>query len=177
MRQKKYFFISGVFCFLFFFCFCFTVGGYGQDCRVVEKRGEGMYIIKIGDKELFAVPRESLEKALETKKELETARQQIARLEDLVADYEKYRKQCKETIDSKEDVIKELKSIVALYKGLTDNYSKLKTPLVTAEIGVGITGDTEPAVMLGVGFRKFRVYGFFQKENSGAMVGLALPIF
>jgi hypothetical protein len=177
MRQKKCSFISGVSCFLFFFCFCFIVGSYAQDCRIVEKRSEDTYIIKIGDKELYAVPGETLAKALETKKELEIALKQIARLEGLVAEYEKYREQCKETIDRKEEVIKELKSIVDLYKGLTDNYSKLKTPLVTAEIGVGVTGDTEPAVMLGVGFRKFRVYGFFQKENVGAMVGLALPIF
>jgi hypothetical protein len=154
----------------------FCTGLAAQDCTVVHE-DNGTYIVTIDGKQLFAVPREKLEEAVAAKKELETAKAQIARMQAIIDQYETRRNQAGVVIAQKDEIIKELKAVAALYEKLVGEYKKIKEPRVTAELGVGVTGDTEPAVMVGLGFKKFRVFGFLQKENAGAMVGLALPIF
>jgi hypothetical protein len=161
---------------LFFLVF-FQYASVARDCKVKHDNKDGTYLVTINGQTLFAVPRGMLENALAAKKELEIAKARITRLEEIVELFKKRRDQADVTINRKEEIIKELKSIIELYKNMTREYKRIKSPLVTAEVGVGLTGDTEPAVMLGIGFKKLRIYGFFQKENAGAMVGLALPIF
>jgi hypothetical protein len=173
MNQKKRLRFTLVLFFLVFLHYA----GMAQDCQVKHDNNDGTYLVSINGQTLFAVPREMLENALAAKKELEIAKARITRLEEIVALFEKRKEQADITISRKEEIINELKSIIELYKNMTQEYKRIKSPLVTAEIGVGLSGDAEPAVMLGIGFKKIRVYGFFQKENAGALVGLVLPIF
>jgi hypothetical protein len=50
---------------------------------------------------------------------------------------------------------------------------------ISVEGGLGvtdITGDTRAALLLGAGFRNFRTWGFFQKDNTGVAVGMHFPL-
>jgi hypothetical protein len=62
-------------------------------------------------------------------------------------------------------------------------YKHLKEPWLTIETAVCATegadeaGDSDPAVILGLGIRQIRIWGFFQENNAGALIGLTYPIF
>lgn len=174
MITKRCFILIGI-------LFCLVVSNYtvnAQECQVQKKNDDGTYYVKIGDQTYLAITREMAEKDLLTKKELENARKEIARLEAIVEDFKKYREQCEVTLKGKDDLITEYKGLVDSYKSLSKNYEKLKAPILTAEVGVGITGkDTQPALLAGLGFKKIRLFGFFQKQNVGAMIGLGVPLF
>lgn len=161
--------------------FCLVVINYtasAEECIVKKKNNDCTYRVEINGQVLLAITEETAEKGIMTKKELENARKEIARLETIVNEYGEYRKQSEITLKGKDDIIKRYKELVDLYRRLSQNYSKLKTPLMTAEVGVGITGsDTQPAVIAGLGFKKIRLFGFFQKQNAGVMVGFGLPLF
>ncbi len=179
MDSKKYLLMWAVFLFLVFFK-ADAVLAQGQDCRVVKPYMENDrvvgYLVEIDGKSYLALSREKVQEMKDWQADLKECR---GKLEVKESDLEKCKKlveQYKTTFKGQDEYIKELEATLDLYKKLAKSYSKLKTPWVSAQIGVGVTGDSEPAVMVGLGFRKFRVYGFFQKENSGAMVGLALPL-
>lgn len=180
MAVKRCFILVGI---MFFLAVInYTAGA--QECQVLNKIDNGMYEIKIGDETLYTVPRKIQENALAKKMELENAIKEIerlkasnARLEAIVEDFKKYREQCEITLKGKDDLITEYKGLVDSYKSLSKNYEKLKAPILTAEVGVGITGkDTQPALIAGLGFKKIRLFGFFQKQNAGVMVGLGVPL-
>jgi len=173
MITKRCFILVGI-------LFCLAMIHYtvnAQECQVQKKNDDGAYYVKIDGQVYLAITREMAEKDLLTKKELENARKEIARLEAIVEDFKKYREQCEITLKGKDDLITEYKGLVDSYKSLAQNYSKLKAPVLTAEVGVGITGkDTQPALIAGLGFKKIRLFGFFQKQNAGVMVGLGVPL-
>lgn len=173
MITKRFFILIAI-------LFCLVVINYpvnAQECQVQKKNDDGTYYVKIDGQVYLAITREMAEKELLTKKELENARKEIARLEAIVEDFKKYREQCEVTLKGKDDLITEYKGLADSYKSLSKNYEKLKTPILTAEVGVGITGkDTQPALLAGLGFKKIRLFGFFQKQNAGVMVGLGVPL-
>ncbi len=174
MITKRFFILIAI-------LFCLLVSHYtvnAQECQVQKKNDDGTYYVKIDGQFYLAITREMAEKDLLTKKELENAHKEIARLEAIVEDFKKYREQCEVTLKGKDDLITEYKGLVDSYKSLSRNYEKLKAPTLTAEVGVGITGkDTQPALLAGLGFKKIRLFGFFQKQNAGVMVGLGVPLF
>ena len=70
------------------------------------------------------------------------------------------------------------RSILKGYKDLNLKYKKLKEPWLRVETGVGATGgDTEPAVLFGLGMSRLRIWGFLQESNTGGGIGLSFPIF
>lgn len=179
MDAKKYPLMWVVFLFLVFFK-AGAVLAQEQDCKVVKEYKENDrvigYQVEIGGNLYLALSREKLEEMKNWEIDLKGCREKLKIREGDLEKCKKLVEQYKTTFAGQDEYIKELEATLELYKKLAKGYSKLKTPWVNAQIGVGVTGDSEPAVMLGLGFRKFRVYGFFQKENAGAMVGIALPL-
>lgn len=174
MKVKKYSWFPGI---LFVLLIFQTITVVAQECQVVSRTDKGNYVVKIDGKEYLALSQENEKNIVKLRRLFDDERKKSKRLEAIVEDFKEFREKADASLKNKDDIIKELKSIIELYKNMTREYKRIKSPLVTAEVGVGLTGDTEPAVMLGIGFKKLRIYGFFQKENAGAMVGLALPIF
>lgn len=174
MNIKKYFWFPGI---LFVLVFFQTTTVIAEECQVVRQTDNGNYVVKIDGKEYLALSEENEKKIVKLRRLFDDEQKKSKRLEEIAEDFKLFREKADASLKNKDDIIKELKSIIELYKNMTREYERIKSPLVTAEVGVGLTGDTEPAVMLGIGFKKLRIYGFFQKENAGAMVGLALPIF
>jgi len=150
----------------------------GQECRVVKDNQDGSYLVQIGDKTLLAISEEQERNVLKTKQDLTDALREIAIKDQLLARYDKVRAQYDTTLQQQKEYTAELESVTQGYKKLAADYRRLKEPWVTVDGGIGATGgETEPAVMLGIGIRAFRLSAFFQKKNSGALVGVSLPLF
>jgi len=150
-----------------------------QLCKVIDARPEdGKYLIEIDGKKLIAITQEKAAEYQKLKVDLDEARKKLADSENMKAVYEKVVESYRKNATDAKEYIDSLEDLVQGYKNLAKDYKKMKEPWVTVEAGVGATsGDTEPAVMLGIGIRSFRVWGFFQEKNSGALVGLSLPLF
>jgi hypothetical protein len=185
MNSKKYFLCMGVIC-LLFFAPGYAIPDQDQDeqpkCEVLkkftDKEGDIGYIVKVEGKTFFAVSEKRQKNIMKMKVDLITAQQELNVKNEQLADYNSLKAQYDITVKHQKEYIRELESMLTGYKSLLRDYKKLKTPSLTAEIGIGITGsDSDPAVLMGLGLRKFRLYGFFQEKNAGVMVGLALPIF
>ncbi len=184
MRPKKYILCMAVI-FLLFFPSAYWALAQDKlpECKVLEKKGPDKdgdvgYVVQIGDQTFVAVSETRQKNILKMKVDLITAQRELVIKDEQLADYNKLQAQYDITVKRQKEYIQELESMLKGYKSLLGDYKKLKTPSLTAEVGVGVTGsDSDPAVLMGLGFRKFRVYGFFQKENAGVMVGLVLPIF
>lgn len=183
MRPKKYILCMAVI-FLLFFAPGYSLPGQEEQpkCDVLKKYtakdGDVGYVVQIGGQTFFAVSEKRQKNILKTKVDLITAQRELVIKDEQLAEYDKLKAQYDTTVKHQKEYIQELESMLTGYKSLLRDYKKLKTPSLTAEVGIGVTGsDSDPAVLMGLGFRKVRVYGFFQKENAGVMVGLALPIF
>ena len=87
-------------------------------------------------------------------------------------DYQSLNLRYRQLTTNYEDLTNEYKEISKGYRDL------VRGPTFTADVGLGIIGpDNDPAVLLGAGFRRIKVWGFFQEDNSGALLGISLPIF
>ncbi len=148
-----------------------------EECQIVKDYKDGSYLVKIGDKTLLAISENQEKEVLKLKQDLGTAQQEIARKDELLANYEKVKAQYDITLNRQKEYVAELESIFSGYKDLVQGYKKLKEPWVTFDGGIGATGHTKPAIMLGLGIRYFRVWGFFQENNAGALAGLSVPLF
>ena len=158
--------------------FMVTFIARGQECKVIKDYQDGSYLVQIGNKNLLAISEEQEKNFLNTRTELMDARRTIAVKDQLLANYDKVKAQYDTTLQQQKEYIAELESVSQGYKRLAADYKRLKEPWVTVDGGIGATGgDTEPAVVLGIGIRALRLSGFFQKKNSGALIGISLPLF
>ncbi|MCK4765118.1 MAG: hypothetical protein KAW12_23165 [Candidatus Aminicenantes bacterium] len=172
MYAKKYFLLLWIMCFLVF-------PGYAEttaECEVTGHTPQGRPIVKIGDKKYVAFSPADLKELKKKETDLKELQEKLKIIKKELEECVKLKDQYKDTFKKQEEYIKELEKMLELYKKLAGSYSKLKTPWVSAHFAAGMTGSFKPAVLMGLGFKKFRVYGFFQEENTGAMVGISLPL-
>lgn len=138
----------------------------------------GSYRLKIQEKPYFAFTEEQTRDMADAKIELETTRRELEATKALLAQSEELVKQYREATAKQREYVQGLEDAVKAYEGLARSFRKLKDPWVTAEVGGGVTGKrTEPALMAGLGIRALRIWGFAQKDNAGALLGLSLTVF
>ena len=83
-----------------------------------------------------------------------------------------------EALTLKNDAIEQLRGLRDDYRELADTYRKAQTSKwFSVSAGVGATSDSEPAALVGIGIKRFRVWAFAQESNTGVMAGVELPIF
>jgi hypothetical protein len=164
---------------IFLFTIYATSNALAQECSVVDDNEDGSYLVQIGDKQLLAISEEMERNVLKIRRDLLDAQREIFIKDSLLATYELAKAQYDTTLKRQKEYIAELESILDDYKKLVKDLKRLKgEPWFTVSGGVGVTGDgTDPAVLMGLGIRRFRVWGFFQKDNAGVVVGMALPLF
>lgn len=149
-----------------------------QECKVVSGSPAEGYTVTIGGAQLQAVPEAALANASKRDAELENANTKLA---ERVRELDEKRK----LIEAQRTELEAARSALAGYEALSKKQDALiellekrSAPIVTAEVGGGITGkDTEPAVMAGIGIKSLRIWGFAQKDNAGALLGLSLTLF
>lgn len=138
----------------------------------------GSYRVKIQEKPYYAFTEEQTREMAEAKVDLEATRRELEATKALLAQSEELVKRYREAAAKRQEYVQGLEDAVKAYEALAQSFRKLKDPWVTAEVGGGITGKrTEPALMAGLGIRALRIWGFAQKDNAGALLGLSLTVF
>ena len=147
-------------------------------CRVLKDYGDGSYLVQIGDRTLLAISEEMEKSVLKLRRDLLDAQKEGALKDSLLASYDQATLWYDTTLSRQKEYIAELESVLEGYKKLLKDYKKLREPWFTFEGGLGATGDDrEPAVLMGMGIRRLRIWGFLQESNSGAFVGTTFPLF
>lgn len=178
MRFKRY---AGHILFGGLFLFSVFTTAFAQEAvsvKVLKKKPNGSYVVVIAGDTMLAITKRMAQKSLKTRADLKTARRALELNDSLLTAYDKVEERYKKVYFQQKEYIAQLENVVKGYKGLLRDYKKLKGEAwLTFEGGVGATGDSNPAVMMGLGIRRLRVWGFMQESNSGGLVGIALPLF
>jgi hypothetical protein len=150
-----------------------------ETCRVLAVVGDrGARQVLCGADTLFAITRAQEEAAVIAGKQLAAERVVSALKDSMLATHTQERALQDSTIARKNEYIAELEKLWQDYKRLAQDYKRARRESwFSAEVGVGATGDSEPAVLAGVGIRRIRIWGFLQESNAGGIVGVQLPLF
>ena len=155
-----------------------TIAQNFPDCKVIEPLPNGSYIITIGSDTMLALTSEMIDSSSLQKVELRSLRKKLALTEEFLEKYDNTIIWYDTVLSQKNEYIKEMDSILIGYKKLIRDYKNLSEPWISFEGGIGATGSkNKPAVMMGLGVRRFRVWGFLQESNSGAFVGTTFRLF
>jgi len=177
MKRRKHLIIINLFCFIMIFLISDALAQ--EKCRILEYNQEdGTYLVSINNKTMLAITEDMANKMLKFKADLSAARKKIEVQEKLIGEYERFKEQLKLTRQHQREYIDELESVLKGYKDLHMKYKKLKEPWLRVETGVGATGgDTDPAVLFGLGIKQLRIWGFLQESNAGGIIGISFPVF
>jgi hypothetical protein len=138
------------------------------------------YTLEIGGVRRFAFSERRLRGFATNEMDLRDARATIHALEADTAALRAFRRQADATVQVAESLVTRMEAQLGDYEKLTNVYRKLAAEeVLSVEFGAGLTALTDPrgALLAGVGFRHVRAWGFFQKDNSGAAVGIHLRLF
>jgi hypothetical protein len=128
----------------------------------------------------LAISRRREEDNQKMESDLRTAQQQVAILRSDAQALKDYRTLADNALRTSDSLVVLYKENERDYRRLTKVYEKLaREEFLSVEGGLGITditGDTRTALLLGAGFRNFRTWGFFQKDNTGVAVGMHFPL-
>jgi len=149
-----------------------------ETCQVLETYSDGSSLVKIGNKTMLAITVEMARESLKLKSDLLAAQKEKVLKDSLMAKYDVVKAWYDTTLSQHKQYIAELEKVLDGYKGLVRDYKKLKEPWFTFEGGLGASGDDKnPAVMMGLGIRRIRAWGFLQERNSGILVGTSFRLF
>jgi hypothetical protein len=149
-----------------------------EPCQVLETYPDGSSLVKIGNKTMLAITVEMARESLKLKSDLLAAQKQIVLKDSLLSKYDVVKAWYDTTLSQQKQYIAELEKVLDGYKGLLRDYKKLKEPWLTFDAALGATGDDKnPAVMMGLGIRRIRAWGFMQERNSGILVGTTFRLF
>jgi hypothetical protein len=165
---------------LAFACLAGTAGsGYAQQsCQVLRAVGGGALQVRCGTDTLLAITKAMQADAERSDNEREGAVRKLATKDSILATYARERALYDTTLARKNAYIGELEQLSDGYKKLASGYKKLSAEKnLTIEGGLGASGDSEPAIIAGVGIRRLRIWGFLQKDNAGGLIGLSFPLF
>ena len=148
--------------------------------RVLRPNGDGTFDVVIGNDTLLAVSTAVMRRALSVRADLDAAKKEIAVKDSMIrafqntlAAYDSLRVRQRAYVTAVEEQL-------SGYMRLADGYKRLanRQEWLAFDGGVGITGgDTKPTLLVGVGVRRVRLWSVLQERNSGAMLGVHLPIF
>ncbi len=152
-----------------------------ETCTVLRRSAatSTRIVVCAGDT-LQAVPDVSLRAAMKARTDLDSLRVRYAALDTVRQSLEQERALFQQTLAAKNEYIVTLEQLSKGYEDLASGYRKLSNSgrTLSFEGGIGVTGDdTEPALLVGLGIRKLRIWGFAQESNAGVMLGINLPLF
>jgi hypothetical protein len=146
----------------------------------VEGGVDTSYTVEIGGIRRLAISARRARSLAATEMDLRDALARVRALEADTTALRSFRRQADATVQTAESLIVRLEAQLTDYQRLTDVYRKLAAEeVLSVEGGVGLTdlGDPRGALLAGLGFRHVRLWGFLQKGNSGAAVGMHLRLF
>lgn len=162
---------------------CWPAAAAAQDAgsmevTVLEVRPDSIVVLEVDGKRMFAITGTMMRNALKVKEDLEAAERKLASTESLLASYDTVIPRYEAALGAQREYIVELEQVADGYKELAADYKQLRGgPWLSVEGGLGATGDSDPAILVGLAIRQLRVWGFLQESNSGGFVGVSLPVF
>jgi hypothetical protein len=148
----------------------------GQDSlRVLARSADTTYLVVVGRDTLIAMTKARAHRASVAAFERDSLRGMV----ELLDLYRKRRVLADSALASCKDYALQADSLYRGYKALAEGYRSLsRGAWLTFDAGLGGSGaDKRPAVLLGLGVRRIRLWGFFQERNSGGFVGASLRLF
>ena len=150
-----------------------------SQCAVIEPYPNGSFLVSVNEKKMLAITSEMAANAQKLKTELEALQKEIAAKEALLKSLENVEQHYEKMLGQQREYIEQLEITKDGYKDLAKDYKKLSgEPWLTLDVGLGATGgDTDPAILVGVGIRKVKMWGFVQENNSGLVLGTNFTLF
>lgn len=139
----------------------------------------GGYTVVIGSDTMVAFPDSILRRLLAMQADLKTEKQITERLQQVVEVHQREMQQVDRLGAVQRDLIAAQDAQIADLKRAVDLLQRLRGGgWLSVELGAGASGgDTEPGLVAGLAIRRLRIWGLMQKSNSGAFMGVNLPIF
>jgi len=165
----------------------FPCMGLTQDCQVIDSI-EGTYRIQIEGKDYIAYPPGSIRDKLferdSLEAELKAEKEKVVAYDSLIGKYEKTIEAYRKNLALKDSARVVYNNLYQGYRELYFDYKKeYSEPFIHVSGGIGaIRKDNGqgmeylPAVLLGLSMQKITVWGYFNQDQSGFMVGLVQPI-
>lgn len=171
--------MKSIYCIILFLLLTQWVGfASAQTAEVLQKKPNGSYVVVIEGDTLLAITKKMAKKQLKLKVDLDAARKALQINDSMLTAYEKVESRYKKIFIQQKEYIAQQEKVLEGYKGLLKDYKKLKGEAwLTFEGGLGASGDSNPAILMGLGIRRLRLWGFMQESNSGGLIGVALPLF
>jgi len=137
------------------------------------------YIVQVRGKLMLAISQSQAETAQIVNAELKGALAKLKARDTLVARYENALAWSDSTIQRQRMLIAQLDSLYRGWRDVSSGWKRLASePWLTFDFGLGETGrDHNPAVLAGLGIRRFRIWGFLQEANAGGAIGMSLRLF
>ncbi len=150
-----------------------------DSCTVIRAHDAGGYTIEISGRRYRAITEDQMRQLLTLNQRLQEADSMIKLKDALLSRYDTIIGQYEATLTAQNIYAAQLDSLYRGYKEVAAGYKRLSgEPLLSIEAGLGLTGsDTKPSLLAGIGVWRFRVWGFFQENNSGALFGINWRIF
>jgi len=160
------------------YSFLFITLSFAQnECEVMNAYPDGSYRIQIDNRQYRALSEEQLQSLLKMEVELKAYKEKYHLADSLLKTYEKVVVQFDTTLNRHKRYTEELEDVHEGYKSLLNDYKKLYNPFLSVELGAGMTGGFEPALMTGLRFNYIHVWGFLQRSNSGVLIGTHFNLF
>lgn len=151
--------------------------GEPGNCTVVRRLDNGSVQVVIDGEPYLAITPDMARESLKLKADLDAAEAKLDVKEREIETFKQEVAAFERTLTAKNEQIALLEEVKEDYKELAEGYKKLdRRGWLSFEGGVGAV-DGDPAVLLGLGVSKFRVWGFSQEGNNGVMFGVQYPIF
>src|SRR3989442_1294016 len=133
--------------------------------RVVRQLNDSTYLVQIRGRTMLAISEAVARRSLEADAELRGALAQLKTQDTLVAAYERALAWSDTTVRRQKLLISQLDSLYHGWRDVAGGWKRLAgEPWLTFDFGLGETGrDHNPAVLAGIGIRRFRIWGFLQE--------------
>lgn len=148
-------------------------------CQIIENTQSGTYTIKSGSRQFLVISVIEKRRLVDLKSQLDSTKATISELEKQLDEYRTYRTYTDDLIQQQKEYIEGLEGSLSGYRELTNDYKRLNRPKkwLTLQAGLGATRDSKPALLLGIGAQRYRLWGFLQEDNSGFIAGVELPLY
>jgi hypothetical protein len=162
------------------FCVLFAQGTRTPACRYVTRHPDidGYSILIVDNDTMVALSEDRIKEYLLIKNSLDSARQVIKLKDSLLLE------PSRNVVAHQDTVIRNQKEIIEVQTSLIEYYRKqvklssiLKPRNVSIEVGGGLSGeDTNPLLSLGIAIKRVKLLAFGQKNNSGGMIMVSIPL-
>ncbi len=149
-------------------------------CSYIAKHPklDGYCILIVGNDTTIGFSPDRFREHLAMKNSLDSARKVIKLKDSLLLEPLRNVVSYKDTVISDQKLLIEAQtSLINSYKEQIKLLSKLKPQRLSLEVGGGLTGkETNPILSLGLSYKRVKLMALGQKNNSGGMMILSVPL-